>query len=74
VNLYRADADTFLYTTESYSRDKWPAVNSDDDMGENFAMPDLLPGDYIVRISGQPYASRVTVKPGALTFVDMGGF
>ena len=73
VNLYRADTDTFLYTTETYSRDKWPAVNSDDDLGENFAMPDLSPGDYIVRISGQPYASRVTIKPGNLTFVNMGG-
>ena len=73
VNLYRADPDTFLYTTETYSRDKWPAVNSDDELGENFAMPDLAPGDYIVRISGQPYASRVTIKAGALTFVSMGG-
>jgi murein DD-endopeptidase MepM/ murein hydrolase activator NlpD len=73
VNLYRADTDTFLYTTESYSRDRWPAVNSDDDLGENFAMPDLSPGDYIVRISGQPYASRATIKPGSLTFVSMGG-
>lgn len=73
INLYRANANTFLYATETYSRDEFPPVNSDDELGENFAFPDLTPGEYIVRVSGQQYAARVTVQAGQLAFVEIGG-
>jgi murein DD-endopeptidase MepM/ murein hydrolase activator NlpD len=72
VNIYRAD-DSFLLSTETYGRDKYPAVNSDDEMGENFAVGDLPVGDYTVRISGQPFAAHVTIQNGKLSFVDIGG-
>ncbi len=72
VNLYRGD-DTFYYSTETYSRDDAPPVNSDEDLDENFAFPDLQPGEYIVRIANQAYASRVTVTSGKLAFVEIGG-
>ncbi len=72
VDIYRAD-NTFLTETETYSRDHFPAVNSDDDLGENFAAGDLAAGDYTVRINGQPFAQRITVQAGKLSFVDLGG-
>ncbi len=72
VDIFRAD-NSFLMETETYSRDKWPAVNSDDDLGENFAVGDLAAGTYLVRIKGQPFSQRVTIQSGKLSFVDFGG-
>jgi murein DD-endopeptidase MepM/ murein hydrolase activator NlpD len=72
VDIYRAD-NSFLFETETYGRDGRPAVNSDDELGENFAMGDLPAGDYIVRIAGQQFSSRVTIEAGKLSFVEVGG-
>ncbi len=72
INIYRANGD-FLYATETYSRDKWLAVNDDDDLEENFAAGDLAPGDYIVKVQGTQFAQRVTIQAGKLSFVDIGG-
>lgn len=72
VDVYRPD-NTFLFETETYGRDRWPAVNSDDQLGENFAVGDLPVGDYIVRINGQPFAERVSIQEGKLSFVEIGG-
>jgi murein DD-endopeptidase MepM/ murein hydrolase activator NlpD len=72
VDVYRSD-NSFMFETETYGRDRWPAVNSDDDMGENWAVPDLAAGDYVIRINGQPIAQRVTVQDGKLSFVELGG-
>ena len=72
VNLYRADPETLVYATETYSRDEFPPVNSDDEMNENFTFPDLTPGDYIIRIANQQYATRITVEAGKLVFVELG--
>lgn len=72
VDIYRGD-NTFLLETETYGKDRWPAVNPDNDLGENFAMGDLPAGDYIIRIPGQGYAARVTVQEGKLAFVELGG-
>ncbi|MBI4788499.1 MAG: M23 family metallopeptidase [Chloroflexi bacterium] len=72
VNLYRAD-DTFMYSIETYGRDRWPEVDSDEALGENFAFPDLAAADYIVRINNQQFAQRVTVQDGKLSFVELGG-
>ncbi len=71
VTIYRAGSNEFLVSTETYGRDQWPPVNSDDDLGENFAMSNLLPGAYIVRI-GQ-YAYPFTIQSGTLTFIELGG-
>ncbi len=71
VNIYQAGSSDFLFSTETYGRDKWPPVNSDDDLGENFAMSNLAPGEYIVRI-GQ-YTHRFTIQEGTLTFIEFGG-
>lgn len=72
VNLYRAEPETFLYGVETYSRDEAPPVNSDEEFGENFAFPDLTPGDYIVRVQNQQYAVRITVEAGKLAFIELG--
>lgn len=72
VDLYRAD-DAFLLETETYSRDRYPAVNADDDLRENFAVSDLPAGDYIVRVKGQPLAQRVTVQEGKSSLIEIGG-
>ncbi|MCL4486693.1 MAG: carboxypeptidase-like regulatory domain-containing protein, partial [Chloroflexi bacterium] len=72
VNIYNAKTDAFVVSTETYGRDKWPPVNSDDDMGENFSMGDLPVGTYLVRISGQPYSQIVTVQNGKLAMVEVG--
>ncbi len=73
LSISRADDSGFSLSTETYSRDRWLSVNSDDDLGENFAMSDLLPGDYSVRVVGQPYTARVTIQEGTLSFVELGG-
>jgi murein DD-endopeptidase MepM/ murein hydrolase activator NlpD len=73
IGLWRADPETFLYSSETYGRDDFPAVNSASGINDNFAFPDLVPGDYIVRVTGQQYAQRVTVEAGKLAFVDLGG-
>ena len=72
IALWRAEPENFLYSIETYSRDDFPPVNSDDELQENYAFPDLAPGDYIVRVSGQQYAARVTVESGKLTFIELG--
>lgn len=72
VSIYRADG-TYVVSVETYSRDKYPEVNSDDELGENFAMSDLPSGDYTIRVNGQPYVQRVTIQDGKLSFVDFGG-
>lgn len=72
VDLYRSDG-TFDREIETYGDDKWPDVNSDDDLNENFAIPDLATGDYVVRIRGQQYAQRISVQDGKLSFVELGG-
>jgi len=72
VNIVSANGDGGRFTTETYSRDKYPAVNADDEIGENFALADLLPGDYIIRVQGQPISSRVTIEEGKLVFIEIG--
>lgn len=71
INIYRGNGD-FLFATETYSRDKWPAVNDDDEIGENFAAGDLPVGEYVIKIQGQQFAQRVTIQAGKLSFVDIG--
>jgi hypothetical protein len=58
--------------TETYSSDEYPAVNSDDELGENFLMSDLPAGEYIVRVAGKSYAVRVKAEVGRITFVEIG--
>ncbi|MBM3129167.1 MAG: hypothetical protein FJ009_11170 [Chloroflexi bacterium] len=72
VNLYRAEPETFLYGVETYSRDDAPPINSDEEFGENFTIPDLVPGDYIIRVQNQQYATRITVEAGKLVFIELG--
>ena len=73
VNLYRAENDTFMYSIETYGRDRYPEVKPDDEIGENFAFPDLAAGDYVVRINNSQFAQRVTVQDGKLSYVELGG-
>lgn len=71
INVYRANGD-FIFATETYGRDQWSQVNSDDDLGETFAIGDFVPGDYILRVVGQQFASRITVEAGKIAWVEMG--
>lgn len=76
IAIYADDLDgTYLGDTETYSRDAFPAVNSDDLLGENFAFPDLPAGAYIVRAYAGSliYERRVTIENGKLTFIELGG-
>ncbi len=76
VLIYADDVDgTYIGDTETYSRDQYPPVNSDDVLQENFAFPDLPEGSYIVRayVGSLIYSRRVFVKAGHLTFVVFGG-
>lgn len=76
ISLYVDDADaTYLGDTETYSRDQYPAVNSDDVLGENFAYPDLPAGSYIIHayVGGLVYERRVTIEKGKLSFIVFGG-
>ncbi|MDZ7379226.1 MAG: M23 family metallopeptidase [candidate division KSB1 bacterium] len=71
IIVYADDEEgTYLYDTETYARDRYPAVNADDILGENWALPDIPAGNYLVRafVGGLIYSRRVTVEPGKLTF------
>lgn len=72
INLYRSNGD-FIFASETYGKDRWPEVNSDDELEETFAVGDLAAGDYIIRVAGQQYASRFTIEAGKLTWVELGG-
>jgi murein DD-endopeptidase MepM/ murein hydrolase activator NlpD len=73
VDVYRAEEPAKFYReTETYGSDEQPAVNSDDEFGENFALNDLPVGDYIVRVAGTRLATRVCVPEGGLAFADLG--
>jgi len=72
IKIYREDG-SYIGATETYSRDKNPAVVSDEELQENFAFPDLLPGDYVVRVEGAQFAAKVKIEDGKLAFVDLGG-
>lgn len=72
VTIAPASGEGTRFTTETYSRDRYPAVNSDDEIGENFSMGDLVPGEYIIRVQGYPFSARVVIEEGKLAFVDIG--
>jgi murein DD-endopeptidase MepM/ murein hydrolase activator NlpD len=63
---------TYLFDTETYARDRAPVVNGDDLMQENWAIPDVPAGNYVVKafVGGLVYSRRVTVEPGRLVFVS----
>jgi murein DD-endopeptidase MepM/ murein hydrolase activator NlpD len=72
VDVYRAEEPSRFYReTETYSRDEQPDVNSDDELGENWAMNDLPVGEYIVRVPGKQFAQRVSVPAGGWAFVEL---
>lgn len=76
ILIYADDADgTYVGATETYQRDQYPPVNSDNVLNENWAFPDLPQGNYIVRayVGGLTYERRVTIQDGKLTFIVLGG-
>jgi murein DD-endopeptidase MepM/ murein hydrolase activator NlpD len=76
VTLY-LDNETqdYVQDTETYGRDKYPAVNSDDHLHENWAMADLKAGKYLVSatVGSVYYLRHVTIEDGHLTFIVFGG-
>lgn len=75
VDLYRAERpDVYWLGTETYQRDDKPAVNSDKNLGENFVMPDLQIGKYIVvlRQGQHSFTRTVTIEEGEITFLPIG--
>jgi murein DD-endopeptidase MepM/ murein hydrolase activator NlpD len=72
IKVYREDG-SFVGETETYSKDKYPTVNPDDDMQENFAYPDLPAGDYVIKVAGTQFAAKVKIEEGKLAFVELGG-
>jgi murein DD-endopeptidase MepM/ murein hydrolase activator NlpD len=76
ILIYANDENgTYVGDTETYSRDAFPPVNPDDQLGENWAFPDLPAGDYVVRayVGSLIYERRVTIENGKLSFVVFGG-
>ena len=76
LSIYLDDENgTYVGDTETYSRDQYPPVNSDDVLGENWAFPDLPAGNYIVHafVGSLVYEKRVTISQGKLTFIVLGG-
>jgi murein DD-endopeptidase MepM/ murein hydrolase activator NlpD len=76
ILVYAVDEfGTYIGDTETYARDAFPPVNSDDVLGENWAFPDLPEGEYIIRayVGGLVYSRRVFVEAGTLTFIEFGG-
>jgi murein DD-endopeptidase MepM/ murein hydrolase activator NlpD len=76
VTLYQDnETQDYIQDTETYGRDDKPPVNSDDQLGENWAMGDLKVGKYLVgAIAGSLYYLRhVTIEEGKLTFIIFGG-
>ena len=57
--------------TETYSRDDTAAVNSDDDLDENFVLGDLPAGRYLVRVKlgGQNYYQSVILQDGQISLL-----
>jgi len=76
ILIYADDAEgTYVGDTQTYSRDVFPPVNSDDTLGENWAFPDLSAGNYVVHayVGSLIYQRRVTIENGKLTFIVFGG-
>jgi murein DD-endopeptidase MepM/ murein hydrolase activator NlpD len=76
VFLYADDsAQDYIQDTETYSRDNQPAVNSDDQLHENWAMGDLRAGKYVLRVKldGVNHVKHVQIVEGRLLFVVFGG-
>ena len=74
TETYSRDSRPFApYDTEgsTHKAKGQPDVNSDDELGENFLMNDLLPGEYVVRVAGKPFAAHVRVSEGRLAFVQI---
>lgn len=72
IDIYRAEEPTKFYReTETYGVDEQPDVNSDDELGENFLMSDLSAGEYIVRVPGKVFATRVTIPENGLGWVEI---
>ena len=71
VDVYDAAGAQEVEWTETYSRDDTAAVNSDDDLNENFVLGDLPVGTYLVRVQlgGQNYYQRVVIQDGQISFL-----
>lgn len=69
VTFFRAaQPDRWWRQTQTYANRE---VNSDDQLGENFALGYVPAGDYLVkaRIGEKSYVRPVTVRPGEIAFV-----
>lgn len=73
VNVQRLQGDTILpdpiYLAETYARE---SLHGDDILNENFAVGELLAGDYRLTLiyNGRVYEQRVKIAAGMLTIVD----
>ncbi len=53
------------------THDDQPDVNANDELGENFTMNDLIPGEYILQVVGKSHRRHVTIQAGKITFVEL---
>jgi murein DD-endopeptidase MepM/ murein hydrolase activator NlpD len=70
IVIYKAERRDRIWR-ELYTYVDDPGISPDDAWGENFTIPDLLAGTYILETKiGDRYETReVTVKPGEIAFV-----
>jgi murein DD-endopeptidase MepM/ murein hydrolase activator NlpD len=72
VLVYRDDGSSSPWRVLSVYADD-PGINPDDEMGENFLLPDVTPGAYVIksRVEGQVLSRSVVVRPGSTSFVSL---
>ncbi len=71
VIFYRAaEPNKWWRQTQTYAHD---GINSDDQLGENFALAYVPAGDYLVKvkIGEKSYVRPATVEPGGIAFVQI---
>jgi murein DD-endopeptidase MepM/ murein hydrolase activator NlpD len=70
ILIYKAERRDRIWR-ELYTYVDDPGISPDDAWGENFSIPDLLAGDYVLetKIGSHIETLPVTVKPGEVTFV-----
>jgi murein DD-endopeptidase MepM/ murein hydrolase activator NlpD len=73
INVVGRSEGTEGTTTWTYLSDPEPMVNADEGLAENFAVADLIPGQYelITALQGQEYRAIVEVEAGRLSTIEI---
>jgi len=72
VLVYRDDGSSSPWRVLTVYADD-PGIHPDQGLGENFLLPDVTPGAYVIksRVEGRILSQPVVVRPGATSFVSL---